>query len=90
MRRSLIRSTVLIMLPLLGLLILGPRLVGAAPTPAKSVAVFAGGCFWSMEKAFDGVAGVLEYHGGLCRRAKANPTYHDVGKGDTDTQSRSR
>ncbi|HYC33101.1 MAG TPA: peptide-methionine (S)-S-oxide reductase, partial [Gemmatimonadales bacterium] len=31
----------------------------AAPS-AQQVALFAGGCFWSMEKAFDGLPGVLE------------------------------
>jgi len=82
MRRSPIGSTVLIMLPLLGLLILGPGLVGAAPPPVKSVAVFAGGCFWSMEKAFDGVAGVLQTTVGYAGGTKANPNYHDLGKGD--------
>jgi peptide-methionine (S)-S-oxide reductase len=83
MRRSLIRSVGFIALPLIGLLVMGPRLAGAAPTPAKSVAVFAGGCFWSMQKAFDGVAGVLGTTVGYAGGTKANPTYHEVGGGDT-------
>ena len=87
MPRSLIRSAGFITMPLLTLLLLGSGVLGAAapvPAPVKSVATFAGGCFWSMQKAFDGVAGRHRHQ----RRAmpaatKANPTYEDVGTGDT-------
>ncbi|MEP7227660.1 MAG: peptide-methionine (S)-S-oxide reductase MsrA [Gemmatimonadales bacterium] len=83
MPRPPIRSAGFIVLPLLGLLVVGPRLVAAPPAPVKSVALFAGGCFWSMQKAFDGVPGVVSTTVGYAGGTKAKPTSHDLGKGDT-------
>ncbi len=95
MGRSLIRSAGFITVPLLGLVLLGFGLTGASPRPgakpaaapvptgAQLTAVFAGGCFWSMEKAFDGVPGVVGTTVGYAGGSKANPTYHEVGEGDT-------
>lgn len=60
--------------------------VRAAPDPpeGKAEALFAGGCFWCMEKPFerlDGVASVLSgYAGGEVR----SPTYEQVSSGETD------
>ena len=74
MRRSLIRSAGFITVPLLGLALLSSGLLGAGPrrevgpaaapvpTAAQLTATFAGGCFWSMQKAFDGVPGVAFAH----------------------------
>ncbi len=53
---------------------------GAAPT-AK--AYFAGGCFWSMELAFEQVDGVLEVVSGYMGGTVANPTYDQVSAGKT-------
>jgi peptide-methionine (S)-S-oxide reductase len=36
-----------------------------------------------MQKAFDGVAGVISATAGYAGGTKANPTYHEVGEGDT-------
>src|SRR5580765_4170706 len=95
MRRSLIRSVVLILLPLLGLALLTSALIGAGPrrepvlavapvpTAAQRIATFAGGCFWSMQKAFDGVAGVVSTTVGYAGGTQANPTYEQVGHGRT-------
>jgi peptide-methionine (S)-S-oxide reductase len=95
MRRSLIRSAGFIALPLLGLLILVSGLISATPrrdslpaaasvpTAAQRVAIFAGGCFWSMQKAFDGVAGVVSTTAGYAGGTKANPTYEQVEGGRT-------
>ena len=95
MRRSLIRSAVLITVPLLGLALLSSGLLGAGPrreagpaaapvpTAAQLTATFAGGCFWSMQKAFDGVAGVASTTVGYAGGTKANPSYDEVGEGDT-------
>src|SRR5712691_1748561 len=94
MRRSTIRSAGFIMLPLLGLLLLGSGLIGgppsretrpAAPVPtaAQRLATFAGGCFWSMQKAFDGVAGVISTTAGFAGGTKAKPSYEQVSDGGT-------
>jgi peptide-methionine (S)-S-oxide reductase len=95
MRRSLIRSAGFIALPLLGLALVGSGLLGAAPkrdaqpavapvpTAAQRVATFAGGCFWSMQKAFDGVAGVVSTTAGYAGGNQADPTYEKVETGRT-------
>ena len=53
------------------------------PRPAAQVATFAGGCFWSMQKAFDGVPGVVTVTAGYAGGTKVNPTYEDVETGET-------
>jgi peptide-methionine (S)-S-oxide reductase len=96
MRRSLIRSAGFITVPLLGLALLALGLIGAAPrrgagpaaaalvpTAAQRIATFAGGCFWSMQKAFDGVAGVVNTTAGYAGGTKADPSYEQVGEGGT-------
>ncbi|MDI7776093.1 peptide-methionine (S)-S-oxide reductase MsrA [Asticcacaulis sp. EMRT-3] len=45
---------------------------------ASQVAVFAGGCFWSMQKAFDHVAGVTNTRAGFMGGHVKNPTYEEV------------
>jgi len=46
-------------------------------------AYFAGGCFWSMELAFEQVEGVLEAVSGYMGGTVANPTYEQVSAGKT-------
>ncbi|MEP6801588.1 MAG: peptide-methionine (S)-S-oxide reductase MsrA [Acidobacteriota bacterium] len=53
----------------------------AGPGPAK--AVFAGGCFWCEETAFEGVPGVLSVTSGYTGGQKKNPTYEEVSSGGT-------
>ena len=70
----------------LGILLLNPTgAAGSAPRPgaATEVATFAGGCFWSMQKAFDGVPGVVTVTAGYAGGTKVNPTYEDVETGRT-------
>ncbi|OGW64888.1 MAG: peptide-methionine (S)-S-oxide reductase [Nitrospirae bacterium RIFCSPLOWO2_02_FULL_62_14] len=54
---------------------------GHAAEQAK--AVFAGGCFWCMEEAFEKVEGVVSVTSGYMGGQKANPTYEDVSAGGT-------
>lgn len=54
-----------------------------APPPGFEVAVFAGGCFWSQEKAFDGLRGVRSAVSGFVGGLTANPTYEQVVRGGT-------
>ena len=53
------------------------------PTAAHRVATFAGGCFWSMQKAFDGVAGVVSVTAGYAGGSQADPNYEAVETGKT-------
>ena len=46
-------------------------------------AVFAGGCFWCMEEAFDKVPGVVATTSGFAGGSVANPTYRQVVAGGT-------
>ncbi|MCB9762723.1 MAG: peptide-methionine (S)-S-oxide reductase MsrA [Alphaproteobacteria bacterium] len=60
----------------------GPAEAGTreAPPPDKgqAVAVFAGGCFWCMEKPFDKVPGVLSTTSGYTGGPEVAPTYQQV------------
>jgi methionine-S-sulfoxide reductase len=46
-------------------------------------AVFAGGCFWCVEEAFDGVQGVISTTSGYTGGRVPNPTYEQVARGGT-------
>ncbi|HEY8962969.1 MAG TPA: peptide-methionine (S)-S-oxide reductase MsrA [Alphaproteobacteria bacterium] len=66
------------------LLVLLPSVVWAVDVaPKEAKAVFAGGCFWSMQKAFDGKKGVLDTKVGFSGGTISNPSYMRVGEGDT-------
>ncbi len=53
--------------------------------PAESVqtAVFAGGCFWSVEAPFEELPGVIKSESGYTAGRTINPTYKDVAFSDT-------
>lgn len=51
--------------------------------PRLQTAIFAGGCFWSEEKAFDGLPGVRSAVSGFVGGHTANPTYEQVVRGGT-------
>jgi peptide-methionine (S)-S-oxide reductase len=61
----------------------------SAPAPAKkaepqlATAIFAGGCFWSMEIPFDKLPGVISTTTGYTGGAKENPSYDEVSSGTT-------
>ncbi len=63
---------------------------GAPPAPQVTalpagleVATFAGGCFWSMEYAFDKAPGVKQTVSGFMGGKTPNPTYAQVSHGNT-------
>ncbi len=65
----------------------GGASAGAAPStppPAHTeTALFAGGCFWCMETAFEGVTGVVSVTSGFTGGSEKNPTYEQVSSGTT-------
>ncbi len=78
---------------LLGLLI-STVLMAAVPVKADSAtkgpsdhrlekATFAGGCFWCMEEAFEGVEGVVSVTSGYTGGNKPHPAYEEVSAGGT-------
>jgi peptide-methionine (S)-S-oxide reductase len=97
MRRSNLGLAGIATLGLVALSVLGSRLAGAAsprdgrlapapaplPSDSQRVATFAGGCFWSMQKAFDGVPGVVATTAGFAGGTKARPSYEQVSDGGT-------
>lgn len=57
---------------------------GAAAEPVVTrSAVFAAGCFWCAEAAFDGVPGVSDVLSGFTGGHVADPTYEQVSRGGT-------
>jgi len=50
---------------------------------AEKEAIFAGGCFWCMEEAFEKLDGVLAVESGFTGGHQANPSYKTVVGGDT-------
>lgn len=60
------------------------RIAPLAPLQSgEKVAIFAGGCFWCMETAFEGVPGVKAVISGYVGGQTKNPTYEEVSSGRT-------
>jgi len=55
----------------------------AGPAAGRATAIFAGGCFWCEETAFEGVPGVLSVTSGYIGGRVENPTYDQVSAGVT-------
>ncbi|NVO83496.1 peptide-methionine (S)-S-oxide reductase MsrA [Hymenobacter terrestris] len=59
----------------------------AGPAPADmtglATADFAGGCFWCTEEVFEEIKGVKAVVSGYSGGSEANPTYEQVGRGET-------
>ena len=49
-----------------------------APAPTTKTAIFAGGCFWCIQPAFDKANGVIKTMVGYCGGTEPNPTYELV------------
>jgi peptide-methionine (S)-S-oxide reductase len=65
---------------------LGPATAQQAAVAATSTtrtAVFAGGCFWCMEKPFDALPGVTSTTAGYSGGRTVNPSYEEVSSGGT-------
>jgi peptide-methionine (S)-S-oxide reductase len=58
-------------------------IVGFAGDVKMETAIFAGGCFWCMEHAFDEVEGVNQTISGFVGGDTKNPTYKQVSAGGT-------
>ncbi len=52
-------------------------------SPKLGKAIFAGGCFWCMQPAFDRLDGVISTTVGYTGGSKKNPTYEEVSTGRT-------
>ncbi len=57
--------------------------VASAEPKTQARATFAGGCFWSVEAAFDKVKGVLSTTSGFSGGHERNPSYEQVASGRT-------
>jgi peptide-methionine (S)-S-oxide reductase len=76
---------------LLLLLVLSRDAIALAASPASSSAsdvklasaIFAGGCFWSVEADFEKLPGVLAAESGYTGGKTVNPTYRQVSAGGT-------
>jgi len=55
----------------------------APPAARLARATFAGGCFWCVEAAFEGLPGVVSVTSGYSGGSEKNPTYEEVGSGTT-------
>lgn len=64
-------------LALAAAVILAGAAVSAQAASGLKTAVFAGGCFWSMEKGFEQTPGVVSAVSGYSGGTSANPTYEN-------------
>ncbi|MBZ0116000.1 MAG: peptide-methionine (S)-S-oxide reductase MsrA [Sandaracinaceae bacterium] len=61
----------------------GATLAASPPMAGQAAAVFAGGCFWCMEPAFESLPGVLSVTSGYTGGRVPGPAYDDVSTGRT-------
>jgi len=61
----------------------GAQARSAPDSGRREVAVFAGGCFWSVESNFEHMPGVVAAVSGFAGGRVANPTYDQVVRGGT-------
>jgi peptide-methionine (S)-S-oxide reductase len=79
--RACVSASCLILL--LGATGSGAPLAASRAVVARDTAMFAGGCFWSMERPFQHVPGVLATTSGYAGGQTPNPTYAQVNTGAT-------
>lgn len=83
MNRAIISFRVLLSFPLLLLASLLFPITGFADDEERATAVFAGGCFWCVEEAFDAVDGVVATTSGFSGGHVEDPSYEQVVAGGT-------
>jgi peptide methionine sulfoxide reductase msrA/msrB len=97
LRRRSARRLIVAILVAMGLGLLGWQMGGSMDNEAEEVtmkgnevaqeglqeAIFAGGCFWCIEAAFELMPGVVEAISGYTGGDLENPTYEDVSTGTT-------
>ena len=66
-----------------GIAVLSAAILGVASAQERQVALFAGGCFWSMERAFQETPGVMAVVSGYSGGNAVNPSYERVETGMT-------
>ncbi len=59
------------------------QVVSGPDSGRRETAVFAGGCFWSVEANFEAMPGVVAAVSGFAGGSVANPTYEQVVRGGT-------
>jgi peptide methionine sulfoxide reductase msrA/msrB len=70
-------------LPIGGLLLSTAALGAQAAAVSRDSVLFAGGCFWCMEEAFEKLDGVVSVRSGYTGGSVINPTYEQVSDGRT-------
>ena len=71
------------MFSLLSILFMIPSISNAEDSKDRATAVFAGGCFWCMEPAFEKIPGVYTVLSGYAGGSKENADYKKVSAGRT-------
>lgn len=79
-RKAIYLSLILIVVALIPTFATTPQTKQAQHT---QTAVFAGGCFWCMETAFEGKTGVISVISGYAGGITKDPTYEEVSSGQT-------
>ena len=82
-QRPLLFALFMVIFPAVGFATDGGPQAGDENADHLQTAVFAGGCFWCMESAFDPVEGVVDTISGYTGGKVANPTYEAVKHGGT-------
>src|SRR5438094_10351538 len=88
--RHCLRSASMKRIPALALLLsalvalfVGPGRAQSSPPPATETAIFAGGCFWCIQPAFDKAKGVIKTVVGYSGGTEPHPTYQLVSSEKT-------
>ena len=76
-------AATLLALMFAALMLSAPAQAQSQPQQTKATAIFAGGCFWCIEKDFEKLPGVIEVESGYTAGRTSQPTYEQVSAGQT-------